>query len=114
MRGAGGRSAGAAAASGYPGAKRDYAACVVAIISRENRYPSAARNMREHGGGRLAFTVDASVRAVAASLRQRTGHVTLDAGSLELIRGAAPLPRIPPEIRRDPLDFVVPIDFALR
>jgi protein TonB len=111
---AGGGLGDAAAAGGDPGARRDYAARVAAILARAKRYPEAARARRQQGEGQLAFTLDAGGRVVTAALRRGTGHDLLDAEILALLRRAEPFPPIPPETGRRTMDFVVPVDFALR
>ena len=103
-----------AALGGDPGARRDYVQRIAAILAREKRYPRRARIRRQEGTGHLRFTLGSSGRVVSHSIARSTGHATLDDEIAALLRRAAPLPPIPPELGRGPLEIIVPIRFQLR
>ncbi|MCB1413835.1 MAG: energy transducer TonB [Xanthobacteraceae bacterium] len=101
--------AGAVAAAVLP-AYRDRLA---AHLQRFKRYPAAARAAGEQGTALLSFTVSRGGRVLSSRLARSSGHRTLDAETMAMIRRAQPLPAFPPEVTQGSMSFTVPVRFAI-
>lgn len=99
---------------GDPGARQDYLANLQAWLERHKDYPRAAQLRRQEGTALLRFTIDRQGRLLSHALVRSSGHGVLDRQVDTLIRRAAPLPPMPPDVAGDTLDVTVPIVFALR
>lgn len=105
----------AAAASSSPvRVPPDFASTLLAYLTRYKHYPYAARTAHEQGEALLAFSMDRSGKVTGYHLARSSGFPILDQEVLAMIRRAAPLPPIPPDLRRDRLDLIVPVRFDLR
>jgi protein TonB len=105
-QGAGGDS-GSAATGNYYGR-------LAAWLNRHKRYPSHARRRHQEGTVKVVFTIDRRGHLVSHRILESSGHPLLDEEVEALLRRAAPLPAIPPEMRQAQLTVTVPIDFRLR
>jgi len=94
--------------------KRDYMASLSAWLNRHKRYPRSAQRRHQEGTVRLRFALDRSGRLLAADVIGSSGYAALDKAALDMLRKAAPLPPIPPEIGQSRLDVVLPVAFDLR
>jgi protein TonB len=83
---------------------------LVARLSRLQCYPPLARGVQ--GVVSLPFSIDRHGSVVTSRIVKSSGSALLDAGALDLIKRAAPLPPPPAEIADSELSFVVPIRFA--
>lgn len=99
---------------GTPGASADYRAALVAWLERHKNYPQRARMRRQEGTVLLRFTLNRQGRVLAHRIERGSGHTVLDTEVTAMIERAQPLPPIPADISRNSLEFVVPIQFALR
>lgn len=102
-----GRAAAAAALPSY----RDRLA---AHLARYKQYPSSAKAAGEQGTAMLSFTVGRGGQVLGSHLARSSGHTSLDAETLAMIRRAQPLPSFPPEMTQSSLSFTVPVNFSLR
>lgn len=102
-----GAAAGAAAALTY----RERLA---AHLRRFQEYPPAARAAGEQGTAMLSFTVNRNGRVLTSRLAGSSGHASLDAETLAMIRRAQPLPAFPPEMKQATVSFTIPVHFLLR
>jgi len=87
---------------------------VVARLEQLKRYPAVAQARRQHGVAvvRIVMGRDGQVRSVR--LERSSGVGSLDGEAVDLPERAQPLPPPPPEIKGDPLELIVPIQFHLR
>lgn len=83
-------------------------------LNKYKRYPAAARQRGITGIAQLQFTMDRSGRVLSYRLVASAGADLLDQETLNMIRRASPLPRIPPEFPDDRLTFTVPVRFSLQ
>ena len=60
----------------------------------------------------LAFTVDRKGNVVSSRVEKSSGSSALDDEALAMIKRAAPLPALPPEVADADLTLVLPIRFA--
>ncbi|WP_031337789.1 energy transducer TonB [Rhodopseudomonas sp. B29] len=102
-----GRAAAAAALPSY----RDRLA---AHLARYKQYPSSAKAAGEQGTAMLSFTVGRGGQVLGSHLARSSGHPSLDAETMAMIRRAQPLPAFPPEMTQSSLSFTVPVNFSLR
>jgi protein TonB len=86
---------------------------LMARLERYKRYPSAARAAHEQGTVYLRFAIDREGRVLRARVDRSSGVAALDQESLDLLERADPLPPPPDEVRGDPVELVVPIEFTL-
>gem|GEM_PF-4310501 len=96
-----------------PGALAAWESQVVAKLEREKRYPDAARMRNQEGIVSLRVTVDVAGRVTAFRIERSSGSDALDREAVSLIGRVQPLPP-PPSDANPPVQFVVPIVFALR
>lgn len=87
---------------------------VVLHIGRHKRYPRAARSRGVEGEAIVRFVMDRSGQVASVELVRSSGSELLDAESLKLLNRAAPLPRPPPAVVGESLEFSVPVRFRLR
>ena len=83
-------------------------------LDQNKRYPQTSQRRRQQGTAMLRFTMDAEGNVLSFRLEKTSGHETLDAEVLAMIKRAEPLPKIPADLGRDRLELVVPVQFALR
>ena len=86
---------------------------LAAHLQRFKRYPAAARAAGEQGTALLSFTVSRGGRVLSSRLARSSGHRTLDAETMAMIRRAQPLPAFPPEVTQGSMSFTVPVRFAI-
>lgn len=110
---AGRAGAGGAAEAGGRAAISSYFARVEAHLSRQ-LYPSEARASGVSGVVRVVFSLGRDGRVLSVSLAQGSGKSVLDQAALAIVRGAAPFPPFPSEIREPRLELGAPIRFDLR
>ena len=87
---------------------------VVLHINKHKRYPSNARSRGIEGEAMVHFVMDRSGQVSAVKVTRSSGSGTLDDESLELLKRAAPLPRPPPSVVGEKLEFSVPIRFRIK
>src|SRR5207344_2717434 len=85
-----------------------YALLVATQLSRVKRFPRDARGKHRHGATTVRFSIDADGNVSGVVLIRRSGYVSLDLESVEMVHRAAPFPP-PPDTR--PISFKVPIEF---
>ncbi|MEM9784081.1 MAG: TonB family protein, partial [Pseudomonadota bacterium] len=101
-------------AGGDPGARRDYLARIVAILSGiRDRYPRAARRRNLEGTGQLYLAIQADGSIGAWRLTSSTGHTILDDTIMDY-RARVSFPPIPEELNRPTFVIEVPITFETR
>lgn len=83
-------------------------------LNKHKRYPSDARSRGLEGEAIVRFTMDRSGQVTLVDVIRSSGSAMLDAESLELLKRAQPLPRPPPVVLGESLEFSVPVRFKLR
>ncbi|MEX0923644.1 MAG: TonB family protein [Rhodovibrionaceae bacterium] len=101
-------------AGGDPGAFNAYLAELLAWLARHKTYPAVAERRRQEGTSEIVFTVARDGSLLSYELARSSGHALLDAASEEMLRRAAPLPPIPPEISGERLKITAPVVFQLQ
>lgn len=86
---------------------------LLARLEQFKRYPADAQTGREEGTAMVTFSMDRKGHVLAAHLAGGSGHASLDAETLALVRRAEPLPPPPDEVRGDPITLTVPVEFYL-
>lgn len=92
----------------------EYFAIVRNWLHDHKRYPRRARIRMIRGEATVGFVLDRSGRVVSYELRKSTGHDILDREVLAMIRRASPMPPFPPGLRREKINFNVPVNFDMR
>ena len=62
----------------------------------------------------LRFAIDRSGKVLDYRIEKSSGFELLDREAVAMIQRASPLPPMPPEMRADRLEVVVPVPFVLR
>lgn len=83
-------------------------------LNRSKRYPPAARSRGIEGEAMVRFVMDRSGHVAMVEVVNSSGSKLLDDESQELLQRAAPLPRPPPAVVGETLEFKVPIHFRLK
>lgn len=87
---------------------------LLAHLARHKRYPMGARQRRQQGTAWVRLTLDRDGHVLAHRLERGSGTMLLDREAEELLARAQPLPPIPPELGRDRMELVLPVEFTLR
>ncbi|OQW59225.1 MAG: hypothetical protein A4S14_04335 [Proteobacteria bacterium SG_bin9] len=107
-------AASAASAASSAAASASYAQRLVAHLQRFKQYPSEARAAGQQGTSRVAFTVTRSGSVSGVRIAGSSGHASLDAETLAMVRRAQPLPSFPPEMTESSKAFVLPMAYFSR
>ncbi|WP_417674855.1 TonB family protein [Roseibium sp.] len=93
-------------------ARSNYNGKVLVKLRRAKRYPSQARRNSLQGTATVSFTVARSGAVSGVRLARSSGHTLLDQAALEMVHRAAPMPKVPDDIRGSKLSFTVPVRFS--
>lgn len=107
-------AAGAALDRNGPEGAADYIAVLQAWLEKHKQYPRRAQIRRLQGTALLYFSVDAEGHVLDFRVARSSGHTLLDAEVEAMIQRADPLPAAPANMRGARLEFVVPVQFAVR
>ena len=90
-----------------------YSSTLGRAIAKHKQYPKVAQMRGWQGDCLLDLKLDGSGNVLSASVKESSGHETLDNQALEMARKAAPFPA-PPEVLRDrSFNLTVPVSFKL-
>lgn len=84
-----------------------------AHLERYKRYPRDARLRGETGEAVLRFVIDRDGHVLSSMVTRSSGFAVLDGETLEMLRRAAPLPPMPPELKDTQKVFTIPVQFGL-
>ncbi len=87
---------------------------VLEHLQRHRRYPAQAQRRRQEGVAELRFSLDRHGRLLHVALEQGSGFEMLDAEALAVAARAQPFPPPPAAFGDNPIEVVVPVQFALR
>ncbi|HEY0838066.1 MAG TPA: energy transducer TonB, partial [Azospirillum sp.] len=87
---------------------------VLGHLERHKRYPRIAQMRRQEGVAQVRFVIDRQGRVLSARLETGSGHALLDEETVALVERASPLPPPPPEMPRERIELVVPVQFFVR
>lgn len=104
----------AATGGGLPGHAASYFDLLRAWLEKHKEYPRDARLRRSQGTVLLWFEIDRDGNVLGHRITGSSGHAALDREVDALIRRAAPLPAMPPEMSQARLALVVPVEFRLK
>jgi periplasmic protein TonB len=93
--------------------KKEYEKTLMQWIRKYEKYPVKAFRRRMEGEGRIVVVVDRNGEVLKAEMAESTGKRLLDRGSLNTIKRAAPLPKMPDNLAGDSFEFSVPIVYKL-
>lgn len=99
---------------GAAGAAGEYYAAVQAWLEKHKRYPRRSRLRGEEGRILLRIGVTRAGRVAAFAIERGSGHARLDEEAGRMVERAQPLPRMPPAMREDRVELLVPVEFFLR
>jgi TonB family protein len=91
---------------------QDYQRVLVARLTIAKRYPHEARQRREEGLVRIAFSIDREGKVISTRVESSSGSSTLDEEALAMIDRAQPFPPLPDQ-SKDQARFIIPISFRL-
>ena len=99
---------------GPPGEVADYYTRLIVWLKKHKRYPRLAKLHNEQGVVLLRFMVTRAGEVRSFGIKKSSGHSRLDEEVKKMIQRAQPLPKIPPEIREDRVELLVPVEFILQ
>lgn len=99
---------------GNPGAEANYYAALSAWLERHKEYPSRAQRRHSEGIAYLQFVVAQDGKVLRYQIKRSSGNRILDEAVERMIEKANPVPPIPPELGRDRIEIVVPVEFNLK
>lgn len=102
------------ASAGQAGPPPDYLMLLRAWLERHKEYPRLARARGQQGRAVLRLTIDRQGHVTSQRIERSTGHAALDREVEAMIRRADPLPAPPPDMLRNQLELIVPVEFFLR
>ncbi|QCW26404.1 energy transducer TonB [Lysobacter enzymogenes] len=83
-------------------------------LEKFRRYPRQAQRLNQQGVAYVRFAVDRGGAVSQIRIGRSSGYPALDAGTLETVRLAAPVPAPPAQIQGDPVEVMVPVAFFIR
>ncbi|UZW58450.1 energy transducer TonB [Lysobacter enzymogenes] len=83
-------------------------------LEKFRRYPRQAQRLNQQGVAYVRFAVDRGGAVSQIRIGRSSGYPALDAGTLETVRLAAPVPAPPAQIQDDPVEVMVPVAFFIR
>ena len=92
----------------------DYIVRLRAWLSRHKQYPMAARSQKIEGTVRVYLVIDADGTVISQRILESSGSELLDEAARQMLTRSQPLPRMSASMRRNRLELVVPVVFALR
>lgn len=92
----------------------DYLSVVRSWLQEHKRYPRPARLRMMRGEASVGFVLDRSGRVVSYALEKSSGHKILDREVMAMVHRASPMPPFPPDLPRNRMRFIVPVNFNLR
>ncbi|WP_404482444.1 TonB family protein [Novosphingobium sp. BL-52-GroH] len=87
---------------------------VLGALDKVKRYPRDARFARQQGVPYIHFVMDRQGKILSVRLERSSGFLSLDREALALPKRAQPLPKPPEDVKGDPLELVVPVEFFMR
>lgn len=108
------RKGNAAPGGGAPGALDDYYTRLQAWLGKHKRYPRLARLRNEQGVVLLRIVVKNDGKVSNVTIEKSSGYSRLDEEAGKMLQRSQPLPMIPPEIHKNQLELLVPIQFFLQ
>jgi len=95
-------------------AELEYSKQVVSLLSKQRRYPPAAKSEKLEGIAVVFFQLAPDGRVISRRIVQSSGHDILDQAALEVIDRSNPFPAVPEEIRKNwNGTYTVPVYFRL-
>jgi TonB family protein len=89
---------------------QDYQRVLVARLTISKRYPREARQRREEGLVRIAFSIDRKGKVISTRIELSSGSAALDEEALAMVARAQPFPPLPNQ-SQDQVGFVLPVMF---
>jgi len=93
--------------------RKQYLQMVRSRIEGNKRYPLSARKHGQTGRLQVRFVIQDNGHLEAIELVTSCEHRTLNEAALSAVRGAGPLPSLPPETFPEPPALIVELVFAL-
>lgn len=82
-------------------------------IAKHKSYPKIAQMRGWQGECLLDLKIDGSGNVLSASVKESSGHESLDNQALEMVRKASPFPPPPEALRGRSFNITVPVSFKL-
>lgn len=96
------------------GDTQDYLHTLRIWLERHKHYPRAARMRRQEGTVVVRLVIEPDGRVRTQQIERGSGHAILDREVTAMIARAAPFPPVPPEVGRQGIEIVTPVEFSLR
>jgi len=83
-------------------------------LARFYEYPRRSRRLGQQGTPVIVFEFRRDGSLVDHTLRDSSGHSLLDEAALNMLSAAAPLPKVPADMRGNTFTYALPVRFSLR
>jgi len=94
-------------------ARASYEQLLATWLDHAKYYPSAVRRRGLQGSGSLRVRIDRRGRVLSLSVSRALPHPILDEIAQDWVHRAEPFPAIPPSIKGENFEFLVPVSFRL-
>jgi periplasmic protein TonB len=94
-------------------ARAQYGSTLGRAIAKHKSYPKIAQMRGWQGEVLLDLKLDGSGNVQSASIKESSGHESLDNQALEMVRKASPFPAPPEALRGRSFNITVPVSFKL-
>ena len=94
-------------------ARAQYGSTLGRAIAKHKSYPKIAQMRGWQGEVLLDLKLDGNGNVQAASIKESSGHESLDNQALEMVRKASPFPAPPEALRGRSFNITVPVSFKL-
>ena len=94
-------------------ARNQYGNTLGRAIAKHKSYPKIAQMRGWQGECLLDLKLDGTGNVISASIKESSGHESLDNQALEMVRKASPFPEPPEALRGRSFNITVPVSFKL-
>ena len=94
-------------------ARNQYGNTLGRAIAKYKSYPNIAQMRGWQGECLLDLKIDGNGNVISASVKESSGHESLDNQALEMVRKASPFPEPPEALRGRSFNITVPVSFKL-
>lgn len=84
---------------------------LVVHINKKKKYPSTARNARQHGVVTVSFLMNRTGQLVSTAIVKGSGFRALDDAAIDMLKRSNPLPVPPDAMAGETFEFVIPVRF---
>ncbi len=93
--------------------QKDYERSLLRWVGQHQKYPVKAYRRGIEGEGRLVIVINRDGEVSSVEMAESTGKRILDRESINTVKRASPLPKMPEKLAGDSFEFSFPIEYTL-